>query len=64
MTDKIRVIKPREKTLSDECQALRANLADVIEGLELAAEIRKAAYDAHIKAGFTPEQALDLCWRG
>ena len=25
------------------------------------AEVRKASYDAHIKQGFTPEQALELC---
>ena len=63
MNDKIRVIEPRGKTLSDARAHVRSQMPEIIESFAITAEIRKASYDAHIKAGFTPDQALELCWR-
>lgn len=37
---------------------LRKNLKFMIEMQPMMAYLRKASYDAHIKEGFTPEQAL------
>jgi hypothetical protein len=42
-------------------EKLKRNLPEIKEQVELIAEIRKANFDAHIKHGFTPEQALELC---
>ena len=36
-------------------------IADVVKEAVLMARLRRALYDAHIKEGFTPEQALTLC---
>ena len=50
---------------SDEMQAgveaIKRNLASYIEMTETLAKIRRASYNAHIKEGFTPEEALVLC---
>ncbi|MHA1835984.1 MAG: hypothetical protein ACTSYQ_03550 [Candidatus Odinarchaeia archaeon] len=33
----------------------------IVEQAKIVAKIRKASFDAHIKEGFTPGQALRLC---
>ncbi len=40
---------------------LRRNMTMIIEHQALLAQIRKASYDLHVKQGFTPAQALELC---
>jgi hypothetical protein len=57
------------KNLTDSA-ALAANLHQIGQSLRImtaalseVARYRKASYDAHIAAGFTPEQALAICHR-
>lgn len=40
---------------------MRRSLLPCIESAVMTAKIRKAAYDASIAEGFSPEQALILC---
>lgn len=40
---------------------IKRTMPELLELIVIAAEIRKVKYDAHIKQGFTPEQALILC---
>lgn len=42
-------------------EQLIATLPILTRACDEIARFRKASYDAHIKAGFTPEQALVLC---
>ncbi len=35
----------------------------LLEHAEIMAKIRYANYSALLKAGFTEQQAMDLCWR-
>ena len=62
MTDKIQIVDFDNKSkMGAAIEGLRRELPEIIRNIEIIAEIRKASYDAHIKKGFTPEQALDLC---
>jgi len=62
MKDKIKLIEFESK---DEMRAsleqLKRGLSVFTEYAVIVAEVRKASYDAHIKQGFTPVQALELC---
>jgi len=40
---------------------LRRNMDTLIETNKLIATIRYASFKAHVDAGFTPDQALQLC---
>jgi len=42
-------------------EAFRRDMDSHIQAIKLVAQLRKAKYDAHIKEGFTPEQALEIC---
>ena len=42
---------------------IRRALPKLAEQAELLAKIRRAHYEALMRAGFTEQQALDLCWR-
>ena len=44
-----------------EIEKMKRAVPILMEYAELIAQIRKAGYDAYIKQGFTPEQALQLC---
>jgi hypothetical protein len=49
--------------MSADVKAAFGELHDEARIAELIASIRKIHYDASIKKGFTPEQALVLCQR-
>jgi hypothetical protein len=55
MKDKITLLNavPKNETAA-EFEQLKRNMS-------LVAKLKKAAYDAYAKEGFTPEQALELC---
>lgn len=42
-------------------EALKRNMADLSEYVSLLARLRFDTYQAHLAAGFTEEQALELC---
>ena len=42
-------------------EEMKRSLPTWLEHAELTAKIRRASYDAHIKEGFTPAEALELC---
>jgi hypothetical protein len=50
-------------SLAAEVHSLGGHLTALTAALPEVARYRKASYDAHIAAGFTPEQALALCHR-
>ena len=43
--------------------SVNRNFSQIIEQAALLARIRRAHFDASIKQGFTPEQALVLCMK-
>lgn len=47
--------------LDESLAELRRNLEQMIELQTFIAEVRWHSYHEHIKAGFSPEQALVLC---
>ena len=65
MSDKILTLAPpAPKDISELRVAIRPiseNWADKLEFAEWVARYRRMQYDAHIKAGFTEDQALELC---
>ena len=71
MTDKDPPDKDKLEILSfdtpDEFRAaiekFKREMPNLLIMAPMVAEIRKANYDAAIGAGFTPEQALELCTR-
>ena len=42
-------------------EKLKRELPVIVENMVVVAKLKKAAYDAYIEYGFTPEQALELC---
>jgi len=44
-----------------ELDKLKRALPRMQEVTEIVAELRRHSYEAHIKQGFTDEQALELC---
>lgn len=42
---------------------VRRQMPEMVEGAQMIASIRRIHYDASIKQGFTPEQALALCMK-
>jgi len=42
-------------------EEMKRGLSTWLEYNQLIAKIRRSAYDAYIKEGFTSEQALELC---
>lgn len=64
MTDNIRSIpnQDRDKLIA-ALEHLKRTAPLMIQLSATMATIRKASFDAHVAAGFTPEQALVLCTR-
>ena len=52
---------PAPDSMIAALEAVKRELPQFLEMTGLIAQIRKGAYDAYIKQGFTEEQALELC---
>jgi Tfp pilus assembly protein PilO len=52
---------PTKDELRAAGDALRRQLPAMIENAKTLAELRRASYLAHLEAGFTETQALELC---
>lgn len=50
--------------LGNALQQMKNNLPDLLEYVVLVARIKKGAYAAYIKEGFTEKEALELCKAG
>lgn len=60
--DKPKVVNlPDPDKLAADLERMKRNLPGTEEYLRLLARLHKAKYDALIEAGFTPDQALELC---
>lgn len=44
-------------------EEMRRKMPMLLDSIELMVQLRRASYEAHVRAGFTPEEALQLCWR-
>lgn len=49
----------RDKAQAEIDRVVRS-MGDITRGMKVIAKVRKAAYDAHIEAGFTEKQAIEL----
>jgi hypothetical protein len=47
--------------LQGDIESFRRKIPVLIEYAQLQAKLRRASYLAHVEAGFTEVQALDLC---
>lgn len=45
----------------EEFRRLQASIQTILEAQTMYAQVTKAKYDALVKQGFTPMQALELC---
>lgn len=58
--DNIRQIPTKPDEFAAAIEGMRRNLDNFIEHAKLTAAIKRAYFDALVKEGFTPEQALEL----
>lgn len=61
ISKKLKLLKIKQSDLLAANEQLKRELPAILEHTKTIAAIRKASYDAHIDAGFNPEQALELC---
>ena len=62
MVEKLKVLSNTEREeLAASLEAFKRKLPLLIEHASVTAKLRKASYDAHIRNGFTPAEALELC---
>ena len=62
MSDKVKSVDfTGRDDLKGAIEAMRRSLVDLPELMKLIAQQRKISYKAHIEAGFSPDQALELC---
>lgn len=52
---------PEKVEHSAELESIKRNFDSMIECQPLIARLRRASYEAHLKQGFTEDQALELC---
>lgn len=62
--DKITQIPTKPDKAKAAAEKLKRDLPIYLENLRLIAVMRRAAYNEYVAAGFTPEQALELCKHG
>lgn len=58
--DNIRQIPTKPDEFAAAIEGMRRNLDNFIAHAKLTAAIKRAYFDALVKEGFTPEQALEL----
>lgn len=56
-------LKPNPTDIAKAVSAFRRDIVLMCELQSYLAQMRKASYDAHIKEGFSPEQAILLCMK-
>lgn len=62
MNDKVKSVDFTNRCeLRAVTEGMKRLLVDLPEISKLIAQQRKITFDAHIEAGFTPDQALELC---
>ncbi len=54
-------VPPPKNEIEQVGESLRRNMAILIENQATVAKLRRAAYLAYVKEGFTAEEALTLC---
>jgi len=59
--DNLTVFQGKPDEFAAAVENLRRNVANFIAHSQVIAEIKRGYFDALIKQGFTPEQALELC---
>jgi len=60
-SDKFTVVPGSEDGLRAEIESMKRTLPILAELGPQIAQIRKALFDAHVEAGFSESQALELC---
>ena len=58
---KLTEIKTNKDDMVAALEKVKRELPVMIQMASITAQIRKAHFDAHVKIGFTEEQALELC---
>lgn len=57
----IELLKTEENELAANLSKARREIDQLLDMARLVAQLRYESYRAHIDAGFTPDQALELC---
>ena len=60
MTDKIHQLPTKPDAILAAGEELRRKLPALIENATMIAKLKRAHYNAYLKEGFTPEQAIEL----
>lgn len=58
--DNITLLPPTPNEFRAAIENVKRNMSDHLEFIQLDAQLRRAKYDAYIKVGFKPEEALLL----
>lgn len=52
---------PERNEMVSALEGLKRNISTIIEYQEILAKLKKAKFDSLVEAGFTEEQAIELC---